>query len=417
MHSPLRSRDFFLLWQGQFVSQVGSQALLVAAMYWTMEATGSASLMGTMMALSALPAVLLGPLGGAAADWRSRRTIVLASDVVSGLTVLSLAALLFWNPEATDLIVAWLFGVVILLGAAKAFFQPAVSATLPDLVAPDQITAANSWMQLTVQASVFIGQGLGGVLFRILGAPLLVLIDGLSYLFSAVSEAFIRWPSGPTERDDTANPENLRQATAEAWRFVWHRPGMRELMVAAAGINFFIMPIVVLLPFYATGPLDAGAAWYGFLLSALSAGSVVGYAAAATIGTSGRRRLVVIAGGLVGTGVLLTLLSLIDSRFLALAVLGGVGICTGIVNALALTLFQMLTPTAMRGRVLSLMLMLSGAVSPLGMFLGGVLGDLAPLPLIFAASGVSTLIVSLLAVRNREVRRFLATPLASPEPV
>jgi MFS family permease len=373
--------------------------------------------MGLVMALSALPTVLLGPLGGAMADRRSRRAIVLASDLLSGVAVLSLAGLLFWRPEAADLIVLWLLAVVVVLGAAKSFFQPAVTASLPDFVAPEQLAAANSWMQLSAQVSVFVGQGLGGVLFRVLGAPLLVLIDGLTYLFSAASEAFIRWPEAPVERSEVSNAADLRGAMAEAWRFVRDRPGMRELMVAASAINFFVMPVIVLLPFYAAGPLEAGPAWYGFLLAALSTGSVVGYAAAALIGSDGRRRLAAIVTGLIGTGLLLALLSLIESRYLALVVIAGAGCCIGVVNTFALTLFQTLTPADMRGRVLSLLLTLSGAVAPLGMLLGGVLGDLVPLPFVFAGSGLSAACVSALAVRRREVRGFLATPLTAAEPV
>ncbi len=143
MFENLLNRNFFLLWQGQLVSNLGSQAFLIAAMYWTMQATGSASLMGMLMMASALPTVLLGPVGGTFADWYSRRTIIIAADLLSGICVLLLAILFFLNLPA-DLTVIGVFSAVIMLGIVKAFFQPAITAAIPDLVRKDKVAAANS---------------------------------------------------------------------------------------------------------------------------------------------------------------------------------------------------------------------------------------------------------------------------------
>ena len=407
------NRNFFLLWQGQLVSQVGSQAFLVATMYWTMQTTGSASLMGIVMMLATLPMVVLSPIGGTVADWYARRTIIIISDLLSGLSVLSLAGVLLWRPADTDLIVAWLCGVVLLSGTIRAFFQPDIMATIPDLVSEDRVASANAMMQFSAQASIFVGQGLGGVLYRVLGAPVLFIIDGISYLFSAFSEIFIQLPTVERTREASTSAAfaTFWNDTRTGFHYVWQHVGMRNLLLAASLVNFCVMPVFVLLPFYVELQLGVGVAWYGFLLAAIGAGSILGYGLAGAWTVSGTQQGILLRASLLGVTVLIGLLAIVTLPFVALALMLAVGVLSGFINIHVLTLFQTRTPKAIRGRVLSLVVTLASAVTPLGMLLGGVLGDLTGknLPLIYAASGIgATLVMSLIAF-NRDLHTFLVT--------
>ena len=137
----LFNRHFLLLWQGQFVSQLGNQAHAIAMMFGLKHATGSASLMGLIMMLSMLPGVLLGPLAGTIVDNYSRKKIIVIADILSGLFVLLLAAIMLFAPQATRLTVIWLTVVSIALGVIAAVFRPAISASIPDLVPALQVAA------------------------------------------------------------------------------------------------------------------------------------------------------------------------------------------------------------------------------------------------------------------------------------
>ncbi|MHB8085150.1 MAG: MFS transporter, partial [Dehalococcoidia bacterium] len=174
--TKLWNRDFLLLWQGQLISQVGQRAFGLAMLFYIKEATGSASLMGLMMMLSSLPGVLMGPLGGTFADNFSRKRILVYGDLINGLFVLSLAALLFYMPQIIGLDVIWLFIVAMVGAIIFAFFTPAVQASIPDLVPENKLDPANSLNQLALFVSLFIGQGLGGLLYSVTGAPMLFLI-------------------------------------------------------------------------------------------------------------------------------------------------------------------------------------------------------------------------------------------------
>ena len=408
----LLSRNFLLLWQGQAVSRLGNQAFAVAMMFWVMEKTGSASLMGLLMTFSMLPGVLLGPVGGTFADRHSRIRILVVCDLLSGVGVLVLAFLMMSMPNAVHVIIPVLFVVAVLGGVIQAFFMPAIAASIPDLVAPERLAAANSLNQFSNQASLLIGQAAGGVLYNTLGAPLLFLIDGLSYLFSGVSASFIRLPPRPRPQEEEKEPvfrAYLRQ-TAEGFRYVWQNAGLRSFMFAASFLNFLIMPIMVLFPFYVSLYLRQGSEWYGFLMAGMSAGAVAGFVLAGILKLQGAARARGILAGMLVMPSLFGLLGFVRIPALAVAVVFLAGVSMGLINVYLVTMVQRSTASEIRGRVMGLLNTLGGALMPIGMALGGFVGDLTGknVPLIYAVSaGASVLLVLVFSLR-RDFRDFLA---------
>lgn len=414
--SLLLNRDFILLWQGQFVSQAGNQAFAVAMIYWLMQQTGSATLMGLLMMTSTLPGVVLGPLGGAVADRHSRKRIIVLSDAFRGVVVVGFAATLFATPQASSLTIAVLFAVVLVKGLVGAAFQPAVAAAIPDLVPAEKVAVANSMNQLGVQAAMLCGQAAGGILYRLLGAPVLFAIDGASYMLSAISESFMRLRESKTAEGTAsrAAPAGYGTWTMEGMRYVWRHGGMRSLLVTAAAVNFLAMPVIVLLPFFVSKTLQQGAEWYGFLLAAMGAGSLLGYVAVGAVGIPASRRPLTVVACFVAVSLSIALLAVVSKPIPALVLFAVLGMCTGGINILVVTLFQLASPRDKRGRIVSLVYTLSGAVSPLGMALGGMLGDATAMNLsvIYLGCGASMLVTIALAASHDSFRRFLATDVA-----
>jgi DHA3 family macrolide efflux protein-like MFS transporter len=416
--SRLFNRNFFLLWQGQLVSQIGSQAFAIAMMFWIKHATGSATLMGMIMMVSMLPSVILGPLGGAFADRYSRRRIIILSDVINGIVVLTLAALMLLLPGSTATIIIWLFVVSVLVAIVGSFFRPAISASIPDLVPPDKVAAANSLNSFSVQFSTFLGQGTGGVLFRLLGAPILFLIDGVTYIFSAFSESFITIPQAkrPDTEEAMSIVKSFRHDIAEGLRYVWKRVGLRNLFLGATLLNFFSMPIILLLPFYVEDFLHATPDWYGFILAGFGVGAMIGYLFAGTAKLSGSARSWLMVTLLFVQTLALGGLGLISARLTALCVMFAIGIMNGIFNVNVTTILQITTPSGIRGRVFGLLSTLANGLSPIAMALSGVIADLVNqnVPVIYVTCGAITATLSIPLALNREFRDFLG--FTSPEP-
>ncbi len=407
----LWNRNFFLLWQGQTVSRLGDQAFAIGMMFWLMETTRSASLMGLLMTASTIPGVLLTPFGGTFADRHARVRILVVCDLLSAIGTLAFAGLMFWS-HAQPVLLAGIFMLGILGGTVRAFFMPAISAAIPDLVPAESLAAANSANQFTVQTSMLAGQGVGGVLYHLLGAPLLFVADGLSFLFAAVSEGFVRTPPMPARPPVPVGQvwRSFVAETREGLDYVRGNRGLRDFVIIASLLNFFATPVFVLFPFYVSNFLRAGANWYGFLLAAVSAGSIAGFLAAGALKLQGTTRARVLIAGLVVGPLLLGILGFVTVKPLALALIFCDGFAMGLVNIYLLTTLQSSTPNELRGRVMGVLATLGGGLMPIGMALGGFVGDLTGknIPLIYSACAVLQMGVTLALATRKECREFLA---------
>jgi MFS family permease len=409
--SRLFNRHYCLLWQGQMINQLAAQVFSVAMLLWIKRATGSATAMGLMLMLSALPAALLAPIAGTFADRHSRRRIIIAGNIVLGVVSLAMARLMSSGLAATQTILAGLVVVSLSTAIANSFFSPAVSAAIPDLVPRDKIAAANSLSQSSFQLSSFLGQGLGGTLFLLLGAPALLLLNGLGYLLAAVAGCLVSIPqripvaSGSWRKNLVAFKKDLLQGL----HYVWADAGLRMLVFVSAAFNFFTIPVVVLLPFYVEDYLEVTADWYGFIVAGYGVGSLIGYASAGILRLAGRTRsgfqmivmILVESAGYVLLGVLRD-----PQVSLALAVLGG--FAAGIVMVDVVTTLQLTTPGEMRGRVFGLLGAIASSLTPIGMGLSGVVADVLhrDIPLIYVICGSCTAALALGASSSREFRDY-----------
>jgi MFS family permease len=404
----LLTRDFVLLWQAQLVSQFGNQAFTIAMMAWTADVTRSATMSGLMLMAGVLPIVLLGPLTGAFADGpRSRLRIIRTCDLVSGAFVSMLAVGFLAGPSAWR--PAMLFGAALLVGVCNAFFDPAVNAFVPDLVPREQIEAANAFRQSSKQVTVLAAQSVGGILYALLGPAMLFLIDGLSFLFAGASEALIG-----TQQSICAQQSPISTLSVSAGlRYVASQPGMVGFLLITAVFNALLMPVSVLLPVYATTCLQADVRWYGFLLAAISAGAVAGCTVAGAGGSSvpgWARRALVVAG--FGTlAILLAVLGQTRSRWIALAILFGTGVCSGMVNVFVVSVIQRRTSGEFRGRVLGLHAMVIRLLVPIGLVGGGAVADLTGrnVPLVYGICGMLALSSVIFLAAHRPTRAFVAS--------
>jgi MFS family permease len=412
----LLNKDFVLLWQGQIGSSFGSQLSIIALTFWIKHATGSATIMGTILMAASLPGVILGPLAGTLADRYSRRSIIILTDFMNGLAMLSLSAAMWYFPDRTGGLLVWIAFVFIINGSLNAFFNPAISAAIPDLVPQAQVARANSLSSIGLELSVLLGQGLGGLLFRLLGAPLVFLIDGVTFLFSAASEFFIRIPQNLPEKS-AGWRQTARRVAADAregFFYIWKKEGLRELVLTSAVLTFFSTPVIFLLPFYVEDFLGLQSDWYGYMVAAYVAGTMIGYLLAGLVRMNGKSRYFWVAGFIFIESAGFVLLGLLRNPTLVLVLAFAGGVARGFVTVNITTLLQLTTPSDIRGRVFGFLTTITGALAPIGMGLSGFVADLVNqnIPMIYIASGSISALLAIALLSHRNVRGFLSQELA-----
>lgn len=406
------NKNIFLLWQGQFVSQFGTQAYSIAMMYFLMEATGSSGLMGLIMMLGMLPAILAGPLAGVFVDSLSRKSIIIGADIIRGIGVLTVAGLMLFMPQKVNLIIFAFAIVVAMNNLARAFFQPAIHAAIPDLTEQEKLDKTNALFQSTTQFTQVVGQAVGGVLYKTLGAPLLLIIDGISYLLSALSEAFIKMPQTNKAQKTTVKQavSGFKDNFTEGLKYVKGVGGMFSTMLYISSLNFFVAPVLLLLPFYAEHQIKGGVVWYGYLLAALAVGTIVGsiFTAKRQLSDNQRPKFMFLAMHLAGLSV--CLLGWTDNHLIGLLAMFLLGSAVGMFNVPGTTLFQCAPPVEMRGRVFSLLHTIISAAMPLGFLFGGIAGELTDkdMFLIYLTIGIGIVFSTLWVASNRTIVGFMA---------
>ena len=402
------NRDFLILWQGQLVSFFGDVVYAIALGFWILRTTGSTALMGALLAATSLPRVAAAPFAGVVVDRVDRRRLLILMDLVRG-TVVLLAAL----AALTGTLRIWMVFVSgITIGLGGAFFSPAVNSIMPDIVPKDKLIQANSSYALISTGSGVLGNSAGGILLQVLGAPLLFLFNGLSYLVSSATLFFVRVPSHPP----AAERRKFLAELSDGMRLVVRMRGLRDLFAAAGVLNFFaVMGMTLILPLFQRTP-GLGPARYGLVMASMTGGMFGGFLLASAFKIPPAARFRVFALSSYAQGLCLILFPWVGTMGVRVALLLAAGLGNAVLNSFLMAIIQMTVPRAMLGKVSSLLMTLAGGLIPLAAAIAGVLAEFIPLrPLISSCFAVMMLCFTPLMF-SASFRRFIGFDPAKGDP-
>ncbi|MFI6992569.1 MFS transporter [Nonomuraea wenchangensis] len=365
LHDPSFRNLYLASAVSQFGTQVGYVAMPLLAVLALDAGPGE---VGLLSALTTITVLVLGLPAGAWVDRVRRRPVMIATDLVRAALLVSVTVT-WWLDALT---MTQLYGVAIATGVGTLFFDVASQSTVPHLVGRDRLTAANSVLVGTNAAMDVGGRSSAGVLVALAGAPVAILLDALTYLWSAV---WLRRISKPEPAPSPVPGERLGRQIGEGVRFLF---GNRVLTAIAAqgGMTNLAFPLCsTLLPVLLVDELGHPAWVLGAYLAIGGLGVLAGSSTAHLIGRRfGHGRAVWIVG--LATAPFALLVPFVGwSVWISAAAWSILSFRTGVNNVLLVSFRQKVTPDPMLGRMNATMrLILMGAVG-VGGLLAGLLGE------------------------------------------
>jgi len=268
--------DFRRLWAAQAVSAFGSRITRTALPIIAVATLGeSEAIVGLLASVSLAPGVVLALVSGGFVDRGRKRRILVGADLIRAAIVASLT--IAWAAGALSILHVFVVGAVV--GAASALFQIADVAYLPTLVDKADLAEGNAKLETTEAFAEVSGPASAGVLIAALGAPLAVVIDAASYVWSALMLGRITTIEIPATEPAAAASTSMWQTTQDlrtGMRAVFGHPRVRPLVIAQilwfAGYGFFAALYTLL----CLRTLDLSQSTFGVIIAMGGAGSIAG---------------------------------------------------------------------------------------------------------------------------------------------
>lgn len=394
-YAALRLRDYRRLLAGGLIASMGMQ-MQTAALGWEIyERTRSAWALGWVGLAQIIPVMALFLPAGHTADRFDRRRIIMVTQGMIALCSMGLAWVSFHR-----LSIVWIYVILFLIGACRAFHQPAKAAILPLIVPREKFSNAVTWNSSGFQLALIVGPALGGWLIALLhGATLVYVLNAMAaagYFFLLIGlryRAVVRVPQ----------PVSLASLGA-GFRFVWAAP----VILGAITLDMFAVLLGgadMLLPIYAH-ILDVGPTGYGWLRAAPGLGALAMsffLAHRPPMERSGQTLLWSVAG----FGAVTVVFGVSRWYWLSMLMLFCLGMLDMVSVVVRHTLVQLLTPDEMRGRVSAINSLFIGTSNELGAFESGAVAGLFSPTVSVVSGGLGTLVVvGIVAALSPQIRQY-----------
>ena len=388
---------------GQNVSLIGTWMQQVAMGWLVYRLTNSALLLGVVAFSSQIPAFILSPLGGVAADRFNRRKLLVITQAFSAAQALMLGAL-----TLTGNIRVWhIIALGIVMGCINSFDIPARQSFLVEMVEKkENLGNAIALNSLMFNASRLIGPSIAGPVIAVFGEGICFLANGISFFAVLLSLFLMRIrPQNPKPRR-IAVLEELK----EGFRYTFGFEPIRLILLLLSVISAMGMSYVVLMPVFARDILRGGPETLGFLMASGGVG-----AAAATIYLASRKsilglsRLIPISASVFAVGVIL--FSLSRTLWISMAVLSVSGFGMMVNMAACNTILQTISEDDKRGRVMSFYTMSFMGMAPIGSLTAGILAGRIGVTGTLMIGGTICIAASILFAGKLSVIRKLIHPI------
>jgi predicted MFS family arabinose efflux permease len=404
----LQIRNFRLLWIGEGISLLGDQFYMIALPWLVLSLTGNALAVGTVMAMAGIPRALFMLVGGALTDRFTPRKLMISSNLARLVLTGLLAALV-----ATNLIQLWmLYALALLFGLADAFFFPAQTSIVPQLVGEDHLQQGNAMIQGTATLSLLVGPLLAGTTITwldrgaahsTLGIALAFALDSLSFIASITMLSLMRIERDKAQTEKTES--GVIASIREGLLYVWNDSTLKIVFPIVMGLNVLINgPFAVGIPVVARTKFPEGAAAFGLIMSLFGGGALVGTVLAGVLPKPSKKLLGTVSLSVLSMmGIGLAMIGIAPTMYIAAAAGLVMGTANGYANIMLITWLQQKVAPELTGRIMSLVMFAAIGLNPVSTALAGALIGLN-VTVLLVCSGILMTLFTLSAAFSPAVR-------------
>lgn len=359
----LNHRDYRLFFFGQLISQIGTWMQSVGQSWLIVTLTSSAVKLGLISTFQFLPTLLFSLFGGALADRLPKRKTLVITQGIMMLLALTMAALV-WSGH----IQYWHVAVMaLLLGTVSTFDMPVRQAFTVEMVeGREDLSNAIALNSAIFNGARLVGPAVAGLLIANFGVKLGFFLNGVSFIAVIAALLVMKAQGLPKPRKE----KHIFSDVMDGIRYAYRTPVILFLIVLLFCIGLFVINFQVLVTVLANGVLKVGPQGYGYLMSALGAGALVGAVVLATRGRSGRNLRPLVTSGLVLCVVTMGMF-FVRTFWLACVGLFLMGLSQIMYTADTNTSLQVLVPDELRGRIISLYQLMFSGTTPFGALITG----------------------------------------------
>lgn len=396
---------------GKLVSLFGARIMNFAIGLYVLRTTGSGMSFALTMIVSTIPAIILSPFAGVLADRVSRKMVVVVTDVLCGVLLIIVYPLSMRIGLSFNLVLITVFFLSIL----NTFFNITMETSIPNIVDEKRLTKINSYSSSITSLASIVGPVLGGFIYGFFPIERFLLIAGISFIASAVSEIFINFNFNDAPAIDRTREKVLIEIKS-ALNYVKTKKVISLILIFAVFVNFVFSSYITSLPHIINIQLGLSSEQYGLIQSAFAIGSLIFSLIYSLLPErkNGYKyviySLMIISALMMLTGI--PTLQIFESAFKAslliyfIIINFSVGGALVFLNLPTFILMQRETSDEYRGRVNGLLGTASLSIQPMGMVLGGLFLDyISGFALVFIC-GLLFLIISVIFARLDDLKEL-----------
>lgn len=403
---------------GRLISLFGTYIYNFAISLFILKITGSAKLFSISLAIGMVTKVVLSSYAGIISDKIDRKKIIVSMDIISGITIVILFLVAYFD----SLRITYIFITTFILAVCNVFFDVSMIASLANVVDDKNLTKVNSLNTSIDSIAQILGPIIGGIVFVIIDIKIFLLINGISFVISGITEIFLDF--NVNEIDDIQICNEARRDNQEKSQdfkvginYLRSNKGIFKIVLFSTAINFLLQfGVVIPNPYIINNVIGLSETRYGIIQSMFSVGMLLGGILLSVLPEKKEsyKKIVI---GLIGFSISIVLMGVFimpDMIILTKDTYFYIFICLSLVISLSIPLIniplyvnmQRIIPNKIRGRVFGLITTIGGAIAPIGMILSGILISMIPTFILPMSSGIILIILSIIIFKDDEIRKI-----------